>query len=213
MTLLSTKDKPKRAAQLGPDDWIVAALAMLVNEGIDAVQITALARKLGVTRGSFYWHFTGRDDVLEAMLAEWRARNSGVMIDALAESETLEAGILDLFSVWVDHTRFDPKLDQAVRDWARRDEALARSLAAEDDARVAAIAAFFERHGYAPTEAFVRARVIYFTQLSYYALDIDEPMEKRMAYLESYFLCFTGRTIDTDVAQAYREMLIAGTRS
>lgn len=210
MTLLSTKDKPKRAAQLGPDDWISAALNVLVAEGIEAVQITTLARRLNMTRGSFYWHFTGREDLLDALLAEWRARNSGVMLDALAKTENLQSGILDLFSVWVDHTRFDPKLDQAVRDWARRDAKLAETLRAEDDGRVAAIAAFFERHGYASTEAFVRARVIYFTQLSYYALGIDEPMDQRMSYLDSYFLCFTGREIDASISEAYGKMLKAG---
>jgi len=210
MILLSTKDKPERTAQLGPDDWIGAALSVLIEHGIEAVQITALARKLNVTRGSFYWHFEGRRDLLKALLAEWRARNSGVMLDALAQSDSLETGILDLFSVWVDHTRFDPKLDQAVRDWARRDGALSEALREEDDARVAAIAAFFERFWYAPTEAFVRARVIYFTQLSFYALGIDEPMQSRVGYLDAYFLCFTGRKVDASVSETYRRMLLSG---
>lgn len=209
MTLLSTKDNPGRTVQLGPDDWIGAALSLLIEEGVNAVQITALARQLKVTRGSFYWHFTGRGDLLEALLAEWRARNSGVMLDALAQSESLEAGILDLFSVWVDHTRFDPDLDQAVRDWARRDEALGTMLRDEDDARVAAIAAFFERFDFEPTEAFVRARVLYFTQLSFYALGIDEPMQRRVGYLDAYFLCFTGTKIDASVSDAYRRLLLA----
>lgn len=213
MTLLSTKDKPRRPPQLGPDDWIGTALNVLVEDGIEAVQITALSRRLNVTRGSFYWHFASREDLLEALLAEWRARNSGVMLDALAQSDTLESGILDLFSVWVDHTRFDPNLDLAVRDWARRDAALHDILRAEDDGRVAAIAGFFGRHGYESTEAFVRARVIYFTQLSYYALGIDEPMEKRLSYLDAYFLCFTGTKIDASVAEAYRALLIAGEAS
>ena len=210
MTLLSTKDKPARAPTLGPDDWVSAALSVLVDDGVNAVQITALARKLKVTRGSFYWHFTGRDDLLEALLAEWRARNSGIMIDALAQSESLEAGILDLFSVWVDHNRFDPTLDQAVRDWARRDAKLAKFLRKEDDARVAAIAGLFERFDYDPTEAFVRARVIYFTQVSYYALGVNESMQDRVSYLDAYFLCFTGTKIDASVSDAYRRLLLAG---
>lgn len=209
MTLLSKKDNPSRMRQLGPDDWTGAALRLLVNQGVDAVQITALARDLDVTRGSFYWHFKGRGELLEALLAEWRVRNSGIMIDVLAQSESLEAGILDLFSVWVDHNRFDPNLDQAVRDWARRDEALAAALRDEDDARVAAIAAFFERFGFEPTEAFVRARVIYFTQLSYYSLGIDEPMHRRVRYLDAYFLCFTGTRIDASVSNAYRTLLLS----
>lgn len=207
--LLSTRDDPKPAPRLSPGDWIAAALALLAEEGIEAVQITALARRLKVTRGGFYWHFASREALLDALIAEWRARNSGVMAEALAHSNSLEAGVLDLFSVWVDHRRFDPNLDQAVRDWARRDPALAEVVRDEDDARVRTIADFYERNGYEPTEAFVRARVIYFTQLSYYALGVTEPMERRMTYLEAYFRCFTGTEITAAVADAYRDMLTA----
>ncbi|MEM6623681.1 MAG: TetR/AcrR family transcriptional regulator [Pseudomonadota bacterium] len=193
--LLSTRDRPRRAPQLQADDWVSAALATLVEDGIEAVQITVLAKRLGVTRGSFYWHFTNREALLSALLDEWRARNSGVMLDAMAEAPTIEAGVLELFAVWVDHTRFDPALDQAVRDWARRDAALHQVVSAEDDARVAAIAAFFRRMAMDRTEAFIRARVIYFTQLSYYALNIDEPMAERRSYLDAYMRAFTGQGI------------------
>lgn len=203
MALLSTRDDSKRQPQLSRDDWIEAALAVLVEEGFEAVQITQLARRLEVTRGSFYWHFKSREELLEALLEEWRARNTGVMLGALSAATSLIEGILELFLVWVDHQQFDPKLDQAVRDWARRSEAARDSVAAEDGNRVAAIAAFFERHGYEPTEAFIRARVLYFTQLSYYALVFEEPLTERMGYLTAYIRCFTGREIDEADAQAF----------
>lgn len=208
MPLLSTQDETKRPAQLTRDGWIEAALAVLVEQGVEAVQITQLAKRLDVTRGSFYWHFTSRDELLNALVAEWRARNSDVMLSALAESDSLQQGILDLFAVWVDHTRFDPKLDQAVRDWARRSEPVRVSVAQEDTNRVSAIAAFYSRHGFAKTEAFIRARIIYFTQVSYYALGIQEPMTDRMSYLEAYYRCFTGQEIDKDVAVAFGARLI-----
>jgi len=109
-----------------------------------------------------------------------------------------------LFSVWTDHTRFDSRLDQAIRDWARHSGALHAILQTEDDARIKAITEFFRRHAYAQTEAFIRARVIYFTQLSYYALDVSEPMADRISYLSAYFSAFTGREIDPATAEAYR---------
>lgn len=208
MPLLSTRDEAKRPPQQTRDGWIEAALAMLVEEGVEGVQVTQLSKRLGVTRGSFYWHFASREELLDALIAEWRARNSDVMIGALAASDGLQQGILDLFSVWVDHTRFDPKLDQAVRDWARRSEPVRESVAKEDADRVAAIAAFFRRHGFAKTEAFIRARIIYFTQVSYYALGIQEPMTDRMSYLEAYYRCFTGQEVDKDVAAAFGARLI-----
>ncbi len=209
LELLSTRAEKKRDPQLTRDDWIVAALHVLLNEGIEQVQITRLARELGVTRGSFYWHFAGRDDLLKALLAEWRARNTGVMIEVLEHAPSLEAGILDLFSVWVDHSKFDPLLDQAVRDWARRDADIQKTVTQEDDDRVEAIAGFLRGQDYEPVDAFIRARVIYFTQLSYYALNVSEPMETRMEYLAAYYKCFTGRTIGAAAAEVFKARLAA----
>ena len=193
--------------RLGARDWLTAALNALTEGGIETVQITVLARTLGVTRGSFYWHFESREALLSALLDEWRARNTGVMLEATAKTASLDLGILALFSVWVDHTRFDQRLDQAVRDWARRDDTLRDLIKAEDDARVGAVSDMFKRHGYPETEAFIRARVIYFTQISFYALEVenDETLAERMGYLDEYFLCFTGREIDPDIAAAYRK--------
>ncbi|MEO3417363.1 TetR/AcrR family transcriptional regulator [Roseovarius sp. CAU 1744] len=210
MTLQSSTRTPDRQPRLTGDDWIEAALELLVSDGVDAVQITVLARNLGVTRGSFYWHFDSREALLDALLAEWRARNTGVMVEAIAETRTLDDGILALFAVWTDHTRFDPQLDQAIRDWARYADDLRKTVQAEDDARVAAISDFFKRHGYAPTEAFIRARVIYFTQLSYYALNVQEPMADRISYLAAYFLSFTGREIDAEAAARQSAKFLEG---
>ncbi len=203
MELLSTQSDPKRAPQKTREDWIVAALDALIEDGIEGVRVLKLSKTLGVTRGSFYWHFENHDELLDAVLDEWRARNTGVMLDVLQHSETLETGILDLFAVWVDHTKFDPHLDQALRDWGRRSDKVASLVATEDDNRIAAIAAFYERQSYPKTEAFIRARVIYFTQLSYYALVGSEPDAERMEYLETYFHCFTGRSITPHVAQEF----------
>ena len=215
MILLAPPPKPDRQPRLTAAHWIEAALRTLVARGIDAVQITVLARTLNVTRGSFYWHFDSRDDLLSALINEWRARNTGVIVDAIADVPTLDDGILELFAVWVDHTRFDPDLDSAIRAWAKHDQALSQIMTAEDDARISAIAAFFERFDYARKEAFIRARVIYLTQTSFYALGIDagESVETRLSYLEAYFQSFTGRDIDPDICATYRARVLGEDRS
>ncbi len=203
MPQAQTAPKPHR---LSAEDWIACALQTLIESGIEAVQITALARRLDVTRGSFYWHFESREALLDALLTHWRRQNTGVMVEALTGADSLDTGILALFSVWVDDARFDPKLDQAVRDWARHSDTLHGAVKSEDDARVAAIAGFYTRHGYEQPEAFIRARVLYYTQISYYALskEQDEDMTDRLGYLEAYFRAFTGRDIDPEIARAYR---------
>mgnify|MGYP001802830670 CR=1 FL=1 len=210
MNLLAHPPKPDRQPRLNAADWIEVALKSLVSHGIEAVQITALARALNVTRGSFYWHFDTRDDLLTALIQEWRARNTDVIVEAIQDVPTLDEGILELFAVWVDHTRFDPDLDSAIRAWAKHDADLSHTLKTEDEARINAIAAFFERHGYAGKEAFIRARVIYLTQISFYALGIDEDasVADRLSYLEAYFQSFTGRDIDPQICAVYRARVL-----
>lgn len=206
--LVADHDDSPRQRQLSRVSWIAEALQVLTEDGVDAVQITTLARRLDVTRGRFYWHFDNREELLAALLTEWRARNTGVMLSALDNAESLNHGILRLFEVWVDHNLFNPRLDQAVRDWGRRDKAVLDAVSQEDDNRVDAIARFFARHGYKHPESFIRARVIYFTQVSYYALGVDEPMADRNSYLDAYFRAFTGHGIDDETRDRFNAWLI-----
>lgn len=198
-----TIEEPSRS-RLSRGDWVKAGLNMLVAEGIDAVQITRLATELDVSRGSFYWHFDNRDSLLEAMIVLWRAANSDVMDQALGEAETLTGGMLTLFSIWVEDERFSPLLDQAMRAWGRLSPAVGEVVSDEDDERVAAIARFFKRMGYESGEAMVRARVIYYTQIGYYALNVEDSMTARLDMLATYFRIFTGREIDEDEAAPFR---------
>lgn len=194
-------------------DWIAAALALLIDEGIDAVRITRLADVLSVTRGSFYWHFRDRDDLYEALIAHWERSNTAAVLDAVRDAPSLDAGILALFDTWLDTSRFDPRLDSAMRDWARRSEDVRNAVEAADDARIKGIAALFAAHGFDETDAFIRARIIYFTQVGYYALGIDETLVQRFGYLEAYYLGFTGRRLDPELAAAYRASRLDGAGS
>jgi AcrR family transcriptional regulator len=191
-------------------DWIARGLALLISEGVDAIRITRLANDLGVTRGSFYWHFRDRADLLEALIGRWQDKNTAAIVEALDREDDLTRGILALFDAWLDAGRFDPRLDAAVRDWARRTESVRLAVETADRQRVDTIARFLDRCGYSTTEAFVRARIIYFTQVGYFALGIDETLVQRIGYLEPYFEGFTGRPLAPAVAAAYRARHLRG---
>jgi len=62
-------------ASLTPADWEQEALAMIAEKGIGALRIEPLARRLGITKGSFYWHFPGRDDLLLQALTRWEQQD------------------------------------------------------------------------------------------------------------------------------------------
>jgi AcrR family transcriptional regulator len=116
--------------------WIEEGLRMLAEGGPDAVRIEALAKRLGVTKGGFYGYFADRGALLEAMLDAWERESTDDVIDRVeseggdARTRALRAGTLTFSD------RLLP-LDLAVRDWARRDEAVAERLRRVDDRRMA----------------------------------------------------------------------------
>src|SRR5512145_1401917 len=77
----------ERTGRLSADDWAAAALDLIAEQGVAAVAVEPLARRLGVTKGSFYWHFPSREALLSAALERWE----------LVEQETVW-GQLESFS-------------------------------------------------------------------------------------------------------------------
>ena len=68
---LASPATPGRGARLSAGDWAQAALDLIAEQGVSAVAVEPLARRLGVTKGSFYWHFPSRDALLQAALERW----------------------------------------------------------------------------------------------------------------------------------------------
>jgi len=64
---------PPRSTRLSAEDWAQAALDLIAEQGVSAVAVEPLARRLGVTKGSFYWHFPSRDALLQAALERWES--------------------------------------------------------------------------------------------------------------------------------------------
>ena len=199
--------EPVERNQLKRFDWLLAALELFVAEGIDAVRITRLADELGVTRGSFYWHFSNRDDLIESLVAYWRDKNTSVIVEAVNSATSLSDGIFNFFDTCVDHNQFDPRLDLAIREWARRSEDIREQIDLADSTRVKAITNLFSRYAYPMPEAFIRARVIYFAQIGFYALDVKESLSTRLSYTEAYYECFTGKTLSPVLADSFRKRI------
>ena len=136
-------------------DWLKAALEVFIAEGIDAVRITRLADELDVTRGSFYWHFTNRNDLINSLVAYWQHKNTSVIVEAVTAATSLSDGIFNFFDTCVDPGQFDPRLDLAIREWARRSDQIRLEIDAADTTRVKAITDFFTRFGYPMPQAFI----------------------------------------------------------
>ncbi len=194
--------------QLQRFDWLQAALEIFVAEGIDEVRITRLADELGVTRGSFYWHFANRNDLIDALVAFWREKNTRAIVNAIEDVASLSEGIFNFFETCLDVDSFDPRLDLAIREWARRSQRIREALDAEDNARIQALSDFYSRFGYPMPQAFIRARVIYFAQIGFYALDVREPLSTRLDYTEAYYEAFTGQRLKPSEAKRFTKRIM-----
>ncbi|MBV0912030.1 TetR/AcrR family transcriptional regulator [Anianabacter salinae] len=190
-------DEPEKATgwRGSRELWLDAAKQALVLSGLDAVKIQPLATGLQISRTSFYWFFKDRTALLDALLADWEARNTGAFVTACsAYAETISEAILNLIAVFHEETVFEPRLDFAVRGWAHQSADVAARVQAADEIRLAAIRQMFERFGFAPDEADVRARTVYLTQIGYISMQVRESADVRIARVPGYVKTFSGQS-------------------
>lgn len=125
----------RNMARLTRSDWQRAAWARLTADGIDGVRVEALARDLGATKGSFYWHFDDRESLFASILEYWEALGTDSVIekiDALSET-TPQERLRRLLDEVFDHPEADA-VEVGIRAWARHHD-LARATVARVDAR------------------------------------------------------------------------------
>jgi AcrR family transcriptional regulator len=162
--------KPTKPDRIGPAQWIAAALDLLAEKGIDAVRIEPLAARLGVTKGSFYWHFRDRAALHAAILESWSATSTADVIAVLeAKGGTGAERLRRLFAVTV-HDRRRPQLTTAIRAWAHTDPLAARTIEQADAERIAYVTGLLEAHGLKPQLAATRARLLYLALMGSFAL-------------------------------------------
>ena len=89
--------------RLSEEDWLAAAYEVLTESGVEAVKVMPLAKRLGVSRTSFYWHFKDREELLEAMVRRWEERNTGNLVARTeAYAESIAEAMFNLFDCWID---------------------------------------------------------------------------------------------------------------
>lgn len=154
----------KQKARLDRAAWLAAALDLLREKGVASVRVEPLAARLGVTKGSFYWHFKDRGDLLRSLPEFWAERQTGPV---LAYAAAAGGGPVDKLRAIADFlAREDPdRYDNAFRAWAQFDPEVARTVNEIDQRRLGFAAALFEAAGLDRDEAAIRARLFYFFDL------------------------------------------------
>lgn len=182
-----------RAPPLTRQDWLDLALRTLVEDGIDRVKVQIMAKKLDVARSSFYWHFESREALHKAMLDEWLRKNTSPILEkAMRPAPDVIRAIANVFECWIDSSQFDPSLDMAVRLWARRSATVKSVVLQADEIRMEALRHMFLRYGMAEEEALIRARVLYYTQIGQYTLEVFEEPAVRFSHGPAYLHIFSG---------------------
>lgn len=188
-------DGSKFPKQRGSEEvWLDAAFDVLKESGIEAVKVMPLAKRLGLTRTGFYWHFKDRDALLERIVLRWENKNTGNLVaQTKAYAETITEATFNLFACWLDDDLFDAKLDLAIRNWARNEPALQERLERSDRRRIGAIVKMFSGFDYSAEQSEVRAMAIIYTQIGYISMQVSESREGRIVRMPDYIEVFTGK--------------------
>lgn len=184
-----------------PEVWLQAAQDALLDAGVDAVKILPLARRLKLSRTSFYWFFKDREELLAGLLARWREKNTGNLVrQSEAYAESLAEAMLNVFDCWLDSEVFDSRFEFATRSWALQSAEVLAEVQEADRVRIEALRRMNLRFGQPEDIADVRARTTYLVQIGYISMQSREDLAERMKRIPGYVTIFTGQ------APAQREL-------
>jgi AcrR family transcriptional regulator len=159
--------------QLSAADWLDQGLKTLAESGFTALKAEPLAKAMGVSRGSFYWHFADIGAFHAAILAHWR-NVAAEQVIARLEADSAHENPLPLLLRRAFGQRL--ALEKAVRGWAALDPLARSAVQAIDRRRLTYIESLLRASGCSPGVARARAQILYWTFLGY-ALS-DEPLSK-----------------------------------
>ncbi|NRA87826.1 MAG: TetR/AcrR family transcriptional regulator [Rhizobiales bacterium] len=151
-----------KTQKLSKEDWITSAFTTLSESGVNAVRVEALAKRMGVTKGSFYWHFKSRQELLEAILEKWH-KDQRVIKKVENIGGTPKEKLINLLESVPRSTQRNNSgaTELAVRSWARNDTLAAETIAIVDKERIDWVKGYFIELGYDESVAESRAFLTY----------------------------------------------------
>jgi AcrR family transcriptional regulator len=194
IAMTSALPAPERAEKqrLSAQDWELAALELMADEGVAAVAVESLARRLGVTKGSFYWHFSQRDALIEAALKRWEDTDTHNLLARVESIENPGKRLRELFRLTSREMR-SHKIYAALLKAADH-PVVAPVMDRVSHERMAYLARVFQQAGMDHESAEHRARLAY----SAYVGLLQLTLQLRSSRLTSeVFDAYVGHMIDT----------------
>lgn len=191
------KPTPKKKTRriLTRDDWIDAATGILVSKSVDAIHPVTLAKDLGITIGSFYYHFRDRNDLLEGVLNKWHENTTAQVVRSYGDLP-FEQAVHEILSLPFhgETARRAAMVEFAIRAWARRDEMARQAVREVDEQRLAFYTAALQKRGFSKTEASNRAFLVYSFQISQAMLrevNDDKARKRQLNFVKKLLLAPT----------------------
>jgi len=150
-------------SQLDPEKWVTVGIDLLAHGGISGLNIEALAKRCGVTKGSFYWHFKDRRALLDAILQRWK---DGRLRDVEKSTTIVPGKERDQLQYAIEvygssRNRKGMAIELAVRDWARHDTQAAKIVEEVDLYRLECTRKLFVSSGLSDADAKSRSLLLY----------------------------------------------------
>jgi AcrR family transcriptional regulator len=172
---------PIRPSPLQPEDWIQAGFSQLSAHGVETVRVEILARNLGATKGSFYWHFKDREELLLRLLLRWENEEERW----LEETAELQSGAAARWARFVARCA-DPeraRLEAAMYAWSRQEERVAGCVATIETKRRAHVVSVLRNVGFTLSAAEKWSEVAWLICLGWMDKTTRDP-EFRLAHRE-----------------------------
>ena len=149
--------KTKVSEKLSREKWLSRSLEVLSREGKAKLRIDALTQSLGVTKGSFYWHFRDRADFVKCLAEYWAKSSTDQVVDMLSP---FKGDASDrLFRLMEHLIRKDfARYDLAMRAWAAQEPEVAKIVKKVDEQRYAFVRSQFAELGFKGQELEMRSR-------------------------------------------------------
>ena len=183
---------PEQSKRLHQEDWLRHALETLRRQGVTGLRVEPLARSLGVTTGSFYWHFKDRKELLNRILEHWTESMTAAVGRRMGSSEEPRAQLRRLL---VEITREERnRYETAMRNWAAFDSAARKAVRKVDECRLAYVMGLFLQIGFDKEQSELRSRMLVCYQVGEAGFSIRDSMEQRLRLAELRFELLTGKS-------------------
>jgi AcrR family transcriptional regulator len=173
----------KKKTQLTRKKWLEFSLEILIKDGNTRLRIDHLVQCMGVTKGSFYWHFKDRDDFILSLVEYWAKISTLVVVEHMKQVKgSAEERLLELMQYIVinDLTRYDI----AVRAWALMEPQVAHIVRKTDRRRLNFIRNMFAEMGFEGKEQEMRARTLVTFHAMEHGLLVKKAEEERLELMQ-----------------------------